>query len=317
MAGCKDKNTVWEPSGRPIRVIASSSDGAYLAAGSDLIGPNRNNTVALWKNGLGTPPELFSTEDLVNTLVFDSGNRYLFAGGNFESLFVADLDVADSSLIGGFDAKRVVAMASCRTQDLLAIATSTNDWPGSLENLALYEAGNPPELLKSLPINQKGTTVSLHFDRDCQRLAIVSVNQAMLLTLEEAVVLKTVESRAVTAGALSSDGRFLAIGTAFGVLEVHDLENGANNKIVSAHSGPINALEFLPNERLVSAGEDLGLKLWDSVSAKLIGNLAASGKMITAIQALSLPANTHVVTGDEIGQIEVWNLRGDQLTLLK
>jgi len=76
---------------------------------------------------------------------------------------------------------------------------------------------------------------------------------------------------AVTAAALSADGRWLATGSAGGVLCLRRLPEGALLQCVVAHAGRVGALAF-SGERLASGGGDGVARIWSVPSLRRLAH---------------------------------------------
>lgn len=81
----------------------------------------------------------------------------------------------------------------------------------------------------------------------------------------------TDDHRWVRAIAISANGHDIAIGTQDGKLHLYDLLNKKFKWHFNAHEYGVSSLIFLPkNDRLISAGEDQHIYLWESRGPKLL-----------------------------------------------
>ncbi|MBM3275996.1 MAG: hypothetical protein FJZ00_12650, partial [Candidatus Sericytochromatia bacterium] len=72
----------------------------------------------------------------------------------------------------------------------------------------------------------------------------------------------------ILALAISADGKYGAVGSAYGDVRIYDLGTGAEAAKCSGHSGGIYALQFHPDGRLAAAGFDGYIRIYD-VAGKL------------------------------------------------
>ncbi len=84
---------------------------------------------------------------------------------------------------------------------------------------------------------------------------------------------------------------------------------------LAAHNGWVRALTATPDGALViSAGDDMLVKLWDAASGKLVRTLEGHAKaspqhFVTALYALAVsPDGKHLASADRIGAVRVWEI---------
>jgi hypothetical protein len=107
-----------------------------------------------------------------------------------------------------------------------------------------------------------------------------------------------------------ADSNVLASVSEDGSLKLWEMENGKQIKTWAAHPGGASAVEYARDGRLVSAGRDRLVKVWDQ-----------NGKQLMAFEAfadLALEvAFTHdaarVVAGDWTGELRMWNVADGKL----
>jgi WD40 repeat protein len=87
------------------------------------------------------------------------------------------------------------------------------------------------------------------------------------------------------------------------------------SRAVAGHAGWVRALTATPDGALViSAGDDMLVKLWDAASGKLVRTLEGHAKtspqhFVTAIYALAVsPDGKHLASADRIGVVRVWEI---------
>jgi WD40 repeat protein len=92
-----------------------------------------------------------------------------------------------------------------------------------------------------------------------------------------------------------------------------DAESGKPIRSVNAHEGWVRDLAALPDgSRLVSAGDDMLVKVWQTDTGKLVRTLDGHAKKtpqghVTALYVVAVsPDGKHVASGDRIGAVRVW-----------
>ena len=104
--------------------------------------------------------------------------------------------------------------------------------------------------------------------------------------------------------AFSSDGSLLVAGMQNGDLVFIDPKAGTT-QVVDGHQGPINSLAFFPeNDRLVSAGRDKKVNLWDTRSSEMVMSLDAHEHQVFG---LDVSADGHAIaSGGLSGDLRLW-----------
>jgi WD40 repeat protein len=94
-----------------------------------------------------------------------------------------------------------------------------------------------------------------------------------------------------------------------------DPAGGQPVRIVEAHRGWIRDLALTPDgNHLVSAGDDMLVKVWETETARLVRTLDGHEKRtpqghVTALYAVAVsPDGKHLASGDRIGDVRVWEL---------
>ncbi|GAA5173821.1 hypothetical protein GCM10025771_01970 [Niveibacterium umoris] len=76
--------------------------------------------------------------------------------------------------------------------------------------------------------------------------------------------------------------------------------------VQSGHSGNIDAMQFSPDDQLLATGgNDKRIKLWSVDDARELRTITAGADRLTALAWL--PGGTALVSGDEGGEVRIWN----------
>jgi len=91
-------------------------------------------------------------------------------------------------------------------------------------------------------------------------------------------------------------------------------------RTVEAHAGWVRDLAVLPDgSRLVSAGDDMLVKVWEAETGKLVGTLQGHAQRtpqghVTALYVVAVsPDGKYLASGDRIGDVRVWEVDGGKL----
>lgn len=94
-----------------------------------------------------------------------------------------------------------------------------------------------------------------------------------------------------------------------------DVEKGEQVRSVEAHEGWVRDLVATPDHaRLVSVGDDMVVKVWETDTGKLIHSLKGHATQtpqghVTALYAVAVsPDGKYAASGDRIGSVRVWEL---------
>jgi WD40 repeat protein/DNA-binding SARP family transcriptional activator len=111
---------------------------------------------------------------------------------------------------------------------------------------------------------------------------------------------------------LSFAAGFVAFGAEDGSVRLLDLRTGALHALAGRHGGPVVAMRFSAGgDRLVTAGEDERLIVWDTRRATAVETLAARGIGLVQDLAVSRDGRTAYSAGRD-GTVIAWDLTGER-----
>ena len=132
---------------------------------------------------------------------------------------------------------------------------------------------------------------------------------ALSLTPLDTSLIRTLQghTHAVTAVALSSDGRRAVSGSDDNTLRVWDLESGQMLRALQGHSFSVTAVALSSDgRRAVSGSDDETLRVWDLESGQTLRTLQGHTRSVTAV-ALSSDGR-RAVSGSDDETMRVWDL---------
>ncbi|GAB4531489.1 MAG: hypothetical protein Tsb0014_15050 [Pleurocapsa sp.] len=122
---------------------------------------------------------------------------------------------------------------------------------------------------------------------------------------------------AISAIAISPDGKFLATGDEKGTIKIWDLLDKKLLFTLSEHTDTISSLIFSPDGRtLISSSWDRTIRLWETATGKIGKTLAGHSQLVNAIAIT--PNGEILATGSQDKTIRLWHLpTGKLITVLK
>jgi len=108
----------------------------------------------------------------------------------------------------------------------------------------------------------------------------------------------------ITSVSWRSDANLLASASEDGTIKLWELENGGLVKSFDAHGGGASCVSFSHDGRLVTAGRDRAVKIWDANGAQ---QRAFDAFNDLALQCVFTHDDARVVGGDWTGEVRLWN----------
>jgi WD40 repeat protein/DNA-binding SARP family transcriptional activator/energy-coupling factor transporter ATP-binding protein EcfA2 len=296
--------------GDVVNAVALHPDGRTLAVGDD------DGTVFFFdtatRRRLGRPHESGLTAAITSLAFSPDGSRLASSGvddgGGFVDLFdgrsrehigrlgVAGLNYAREPRITTFSPdSRVVAAAAAATADSSYVLR--------------WDARTGNSLVDTRMSSRRAPAL---FGFVSARRVVTAAQGATIV--RDAATLRPLRrfpaARDVTA--LSFAAGLVAFGAGDGSVRLLDLRTGALRTAAGRHEGPVVAMRFSPRgHRLVTAGDDERLIVWDLRGANAVETIAARGLGLVQDLAVSRDGRTAYSAGRD-GTVIAWDLTGDR-----
>jgi WD40 repeat protein len=269
------------------RRVPNLSELVFSPDGERLAARGISTSVPVWDVASREPLLFIGNAEYVLSLAWSAGTNLLATGTRDGAVLLWDIDEQDEPVaeLSGYP-RPVRALAFTADGKTLAIGLggSLPGDGGSVIHLTDIATGTPRGMLTG----HKKSVTSLAFTPSGEALVSSGDEGAMVVwDVPRASYLTYFDGQGIkqeSALAFSRDGALLASGDGGGGIHVRVLNTGAPTVIPSAHGGRVSGLSFDPAGRLVSAGEDGALRLWEPDSGDTSRVLFESSSRLTDVQ---------------------------------
>lgn len=316
----------WRAHEKRIWSLAFSPDGRHIATGS------HDRTARIWRADRGEVEyELAAHDDWVTSVAFSHDGQRLATGSGDQTVVI--WDVATGVSLGRLKGHRHRVWSVRFSPDDSRLVSASEDGTAQLWDMS----GWLPEIIIGDAAGARvafaaesdlivtgdaagtvsvwdaatGTLVRTLVDRGpaIQTVASARQDRVMVVPAEGPVQLwrlsdgqleRTVDAGdgRLTAAALGSDGRMVALGGHDGGIRLFDLAGGASRTLITQHRGAVHGLAFSADgSLLLSAGADGTARLWD-VAAGTVRNVLVDSDTPLLSTALAADGSRAVVAGD-------------------
>ena len=358
-SGSTDKTVqLWDTThGEPIATLTGHINGitalAFSPDGRTLVSGSSDGTIRFWQTATGAPADTLITghiQSIKAATFFQNSSTLVSAAFNGEITFW-DVDTAQKSAVQNNghrdwylalafspDGTKLVSVGADSTRVLGAHGTYLATWhPDNLIRLTDVSTGD------ELATLQRGSS-ELTFSPDDRTKTVAIINDLDIRlwnteTGDELVIPVNDDNDdlkpgfrgnlpVVLAMAFSSDGRWLASGTADGQIRMWDVATGEPLVVFAEPTeqenlGQISAVAFSPDRALLAAGAKTQLHLWDVRTGHKLFSVSTVHKrgwrtyLDYPKSLVFSPNGAILVSGHRHGTIQLWDTKtGERIAAL-
>jgi WD40 repeat protein len=256
-----------------VNAVAISPDNRLLAIGSS------DRAVRIFNLVTGQEEEpLGSHAGGATSIAFDRGGRTLATGSGIGVVQGWDVDSSEALLPMQRHAGAVESIAYSPV-DLTAVSG------GADGSVRVYDRGAGDE---QAPLDDDADTTpvtSVTYSPDGTMVAAAAGASVRLWNFPAGTVRSTLDSEVseIAAIAFSPDGSRLVYGGTGDAAWIWDLASG-NQPLFAGHNGPVTAVAYSPDGRLIASGDQTAVHLWDAASGERLATYETStGQPVTSV----------------------------------
>ena len=292
----------------PVAVVRGQLSRVFdlgFGPGNRVVSAGDDGTVRIWNVG---NTESWSEGSQASNIAFSPDGRLIAISGYDGSIRVHDATTGRlrMSLSG---AKGFTFAAFSPTSDQLVIARDSQS-----QALTWNLSNNVRKVVVQLP-RGRGLGAA-HFDSSGQRVVFSDDEGAIGvkdLRSGRTIMLKGAP-HIVWDVAISPDGKQVAAATAIGKLFIWRIDHPDRPKVLVGHNGDINMLGYGPDGRIVTAGSDRTVRVWNPATGT---HLVLRGHEDEVDAARFAPGGSQVISVSDDGTVRLWDARsGNALAVL-
>jgi len=275
-------------------MIAWSPDGEQIAV-------QRGHEIVLLTSAGKTIATLSGHRGLIHSLTYSHDSRLLITGSSDHTARVWDTASFRKidTLVGS---RQPIRHASISRDQRCAVSLSSN---GEIKIWDIQSGHEPLALGGDI---HRDWVPEIVFHPDGKWFASVCGDRGLRIwDYRSGTLIRTIQTpRPIECCAVHPDGATIAMGLDDGHIAIVDVQTGSIHTH-RAHIGSALRVQYLPTgNRLISAGEDGRVCVWDSGSFRLEKSFNGHTSAVHAL-AISPDQNT-VATGDDTGLVRIWQL---------
>ncbi len=289
-------NTDLEGHSEPVRSVAFSPDGKWVATGSN------DNTAKIWNTETGeTTMTLEGHSHHISTIAFSPDGTRLATGSEDNKAKIWDLKTGEVAMTLEGHKESIISVAF--SPDGKNLVTGAGD-----NTLKVWDLDTGQHA--TLPGGHSGDVLALAFSFDSTKLASGSDDGTAKIwdwKTKKVLTTLTAHSDPVRSVAFSPDGKKLATGSNDGTAKIWDWQTKQPPTTLRGHSNYVSSVAFSPDGKWLATGsEDKIALIWDVETGKQTLKLAGHHDKIWSL-AFS-PDGKKLVTGSEDHTAKIWDL---------
>ncbi|MEN3282216.1 MAG: hypothetical protein V7607_3356 [Solirubrobacteraceae bacterium] len=298
----------WSGHNNSVLAVAFSPDGRTLASGSV------DATIRLWRDMPPSPLAVLTGHDnSIESVAFAPDGHTLAASSDDQTIRLWDARTRKAlgqPLPGHTDTINDVAFS----RDGGTLASASND-----NTLRMWDVGSH-EPIDSLSQNDSSIN-SVAFSPDASKLASGGGDGTVQLwdAKDRAPIGRALAGNDVVESvAFSADGQTLASAGDDGAIRLWDVNARKPIGVLTGHRGVIRQVAFDPrrNDVLASVGDDWTVRLWSTRTRKELPDSPLRSHTRAVLSVAFSDDGATLASGDEHGQVRIWDIRGRPRLLL-
>jgi WD40 repeat protein len=293
---------------KPLRTVALSADGAYLATGGD------DGKVHVWDAQSGTPVETFGSQNApIKQVAFTPNGIAAFAANNTGMLWTLSTEWKLERTIGNpNDPQQIVDRVTALdfSHDSKMIATGSGE-PSRSGEIKIWSVENG-QLIRGIKEPHSDTVFGLEFSPDDALIASCGADRFMkVFRTNDATFVRSYEGHThhVTGVSWRADGRVLATCGADSVVKIWDARTGDQQRTIQGLNKEGTSLRFVADGDGVVVTS--GANLVRMVNATNGGNLRDfPGNLDYMFSVAASADGKTIAAGGQESILRVWNDNG-------
>jgi WD40 repeat protein len=295
--------SVWETYGGGLLAKLQGLGGQVLCASINSRAPHivtgaADGTIVTWDlSRRARALNLSGHGQMVNVARFSPDAKWILTAGSDSKARIWNAETGEPvAMLAGHDAAVTDAKFDATTSLIVTLSLDGAMGWWSVEDWQLLR------MIKDANVEQ------IELSQDGRRLLLIYGRRyAALIDRESLKAVATVDGRMeLRSGAVSNDGRLLAVGSEDGTIDLRDARTGALIKLLWAHSGSVHSLHFsADSSRLLSAGADGSALVWAVPDGEVIA--AIEGQPDDLVSARFSSDGGRVVTASRDKGAKIWS----------
>jgi WD40 repeat protein len=147
------------------------------------------------------------------------------------------------------------------------------------------------------------------YNAPCDYLAFYDGTEISVIKVSDQKNIRNISfAETISSLAMSMDGKFLALGSPRGVVQIFDIASGSRGSLLPHFRFPVTTVTFMNDDSTIAVGLDSGrVELWNYVTNNVISSNLNSTQAINCVKLL--PGDLRYLTSDVSGHITIRDVR--------
>jgi WD40 repeat protein/DNA-binding SARP family transcriptional activator len=299
VAGRDGAVRVWSTEGGPPVAVLRGHRARVLDVGfgptSDrVVSAAEDGTVRMWNAGR---TQAWTVPSLTNDIEFNRDGRYVASGSEDGTVRVWDPTTGRvRASLEGPDGVTLAKFSPAEDTVLITNSSRARIWPVAATSASV-----------AVQLPRGHTMENVDFDGTGKRIVYVDdVGNVVVRDLASGREVPLEGTPKTVYGAVfSPDGKYVAAAPKRDIL-VWRVDRPARPRVLTGHRGPVNALDISRDDRILSAGTDGTLRIWDTAGRELVRMQGNQDEVTTAVFT---PDDAQVLSSGADGSLRLFDAR--------